>query len=263
MEARSVNCLSCGKSAAGNFCSHCGAPLVAKCPSCGAPVKPGSRACSQCGASLVARAVASRWTAQSVVPWAALGLASVALVSAWLPRLDRGGSAPPAPELPAFSESASFSSTAPGQPPDLASMTPREAADRLFNRVMSASESGNTEEALRFAPMAIQAYDRVETLDNDARYHVALLHLTAGDRPGVRAQLAQLRQSAPRHLLGFMVEHDLAERSGDQTGAARAYRNFLAAYDAEIATARAEYQDHRSSIERFRLAAQAGTAARK
>ena len=152
---------------------------------------------------------------------------------------------------------------APGQPVDLASMSPREAANRLFNRVMAASENGNTEEALRFVPMALQAYDRLETLDNDARYHVALIHMTAGDIKSARVQLDKLRQSVPNHLLGIMLEHQIAERSGNKTTAARAYKEFLAAYDAEIAKGREEYQDHRGNIERFREAAQASVAGKK
>jgi predicted Zn-dependent protease len=128
---------------------------------------------------------------------------------------------------------------------------------------MAASENGNTEEALRFAPMALEAYDRIGPLDNDARYHVALIHLVAGDVKGAQAQLEQLRRSVPNHLLGFMLAHQIAMQSGDKAGAARAYKNFLAAHDAEMATARVEYQEHRGGIERFREAAQASMAARK
>lgn len=142
-------------------------------------------------------------------------------------------------------------------------MSPREAANRLFNRVMTASENGNTAEALKFTPMALQAYDNLGTLDNDARYHVALLHLTAGDIDGARVQIEMLRKSVPNHLLAFMLEHQIAERSGKKDNAARADKAFLAAYDAEIAKGREEYQDHLSSIERFRDAAKAGVAGKK
>ncbi len=142
-------------------------------------------------------------------------------------------------------------------------MTPRAAADRLFNRVMAAAERGDTKEALRFAPMALQAYGLVGTLDNDARYHVALIHMTAGDMEGARAQLDSLRRSVPNHLLGIMLEHDIAERNGNQDGAARAYKSFLAAYDGEITAVRPEYLDHASGIERFRKAAEASMAGKK
>ncbi len=259
MNAKTIQCPGCGKPAAGNFCSHCGAPIVSVCPSCDAEVKPGSRVCQECGESLVP-AVPKQWSAQTIAPWVAMGIATIALAVALASWFGRGnGAEAPAPLSPPMMSAV----PAPGQPVDLASMSPREAANRLFNRVMIANESGNTAEALKFAPMALQAYDRVGTLDNDARYHVALIHMTMGDINGARVQLEMLRQSVPSHLLGFMLEHQIAERNGNKDTAAQAYKGFLAAYDAEIAKGREEYQDHLGSIERFRKAAQAGTAGKK
>jgi hypothetical protein len=197
---------------------------------------------------------------QTIAPWAAIGIATIALVVALVPLFGRGKSAEaPAPLFPPLSSTV----PAPGQLPDLASMSPRQAADRLFNRVMTASENGNTTEALKFAPMAIQAYDSLGTLDNDARYHVALLHITAGDIKSARVQVDMLRLSSPNHLLGFMLEHQIAERGGNKDTAAQAYKSFLAAYAAEIATGREEYQDHMNTIERFRKTAQASVAGKK
>ncbi len=234
MNTKSVQCPNCGKPAAGKYCSFCGASLTDQKP--------------------------RQWNAQLIAPWAAIGIASVALVVALVSLFDRAsGAAAPEP----FSMPLNSAAPASGQPPDLSSMTPRQAADRLFNRVMAASERGDAVEALRFAPMALQAYDNLGTLDNDARFHVALIHMTADDIKNARVQLDKLRQSVPDHLLGFMLEHQIAERSGKKDGAARTYKGFLAAYDAEIAVGRAEYQDHQDSIERFRAAAQASAARKK
>lgn len=260
MKEKSIQCPGCGQPAAGKFCSHCGTPIVSACPSCGAVVKPGSRACHACGTSLAAPVAPAPWNAQTIAPWAALGVAALALGVALVALFSRGNNAEvPAPDFPPLSSTVPV----PGQLPDLASMSPRQAADRLFNRVMAASEKGNTPEALQFAPMALQAYNNLGTLDNDARYHVALLHLTTGDVKGARAQVDMLRKSAPNHLLAFMLEHEMAERSGKPDSAARAYKTFLAVYDAEIAMGREEYQDHHNTIERFRKAAQAGVAGKK
>lgn len=259
MNAKSSRCPSCGQPAAGRFCSHCGTPTGSTCPSCNTKVKPGTRVCQACGASLTARVASKQWNAQAIAPWVAIGLATVALVVAVMSLIDRGkrGATPVPFPLP-------LTSTVPaGQSADLSSPTPRQAADRLFNRIMAATERGDTAEALQFVPMALQAYDRLGTLDNDARYHVALIHMTAGDIESARAHLDSLRQSVPNHLLGIMLEHQIAERKGNQDSAARAYEAFLAAYDAEVATGRTEYQDHRGGIERFREAAEASMAARK
>ncbi len=258
MSAKPVQCPNCGKPGAGRFCSECGAAIV--CASCGNRASRGAKACEVCGASLT---VAPRQgSAQLLAPWVALGVASVALVLAMVSLMNRGDRAP----LAGFPPSPSPLSTAPrgpGQPPDLSTMTPRQAADRLFNRIMTAAEGGNTQEVMRFAPMALQAYGALGTLDNDARYHVALIHMSSGNIEGTRAQLESLHQSVPNHLLGIMLEYDIAERSGNQDAAAQAYKKFLAAYEAEITAARPEYLDHASGIERFRKAAEARMAGKK
>jgi len=203
---------------------------------------------------------AHSWNAQTIAPWVAIGIASIALVVALVALFDRGSSAEaPAPLFPPLSSTVPV----PGQPPDLASMSPREAADRLFNRVMAAGEHGDTAEALRFTPMALQAYNNLGTLDNDARYHVALLHMTADDFKSARVQVDKLRQSVPKHLLGFMLEQQIAERGGKKDDTARAYKAFLSAYAVEIAAGRAEYQDHMNTIESFRKAAQTSVAGKK
>lgn len=236
MDTKSVKCPGCGKPASGKFCNHCGTALSG----------------------------AVRSSAPAVVSWAALAVASVALVIALMAWLDRGKGALPPPASSA-QESAAAAAAFFGKdnPPDLSSMTPRQAADRLFNRVMAASERGDMTEAQQFAPMALQAYEQAGTLDNDARYHVALIHLVAGDSKGARAQVDQLKLAAPNHLLALMVEHELATRAGNKEGAARASRAFLAEHDRELAMQRSEYEDHRGGIERFRKAAQAGGAAKK
>ena len=253
MNPKPVQCPGCGQSATGKFCSHCGTSIATACPSCGATIKPGSRACQECGASLKAAAAPAPWSAQTIAPWVAVGIAAFALILALTALFDRGGSVQaPTPELPAFSATAPLA----GAPPDLSSMSPRQAADRLFNRVMTASESGDEVEAARFMPMALQAYNNLGTLDNDARYHLALLHMAANDSQSARVQVGLLRQAVPNHLLALMVEHQIAERSGNKDSAARASKAFLAAYKAEIAIQRVEYRDHLNSIERFRKTAQ-------
>jgi len=262
MKPKTITCPNCSQPAEGNFCSHCGAPVISKCPSCGTEAKPGSRACSQCGASFTGQATPKQMNVQTIAPWVAMGLATVALVISVLSWFDRGsGAVPPAPVR--FSQSLPTPLSVPGQPPDLASMSPREAADRLFNRVMSASENGNTEEAQQFAPMALQAYNNLGTLDNDARYHMALIHLTSGDTKQARTQIDSIRKSIPGHLLATTLEYEIAERGGNNEAVVRAAKRFLASYDAEIAMGRGEYRDHLNTIERFHKAAQTRVAGKK
>jgi hypothetical protein len=141
---------------------------------------------------------------------------------------------------------------------DLSSMSPRQAADRLFNRVMMATEQGNLAEALQLAPMAVQAYESLGTLDADGRYHLGMIHTLTGDIDKAREQIGSIKQSVPDHLLGLTLEHAIAEQTGDAEATARASAAFTAAYDSEMASGRREYGDHRTTIERFRAAAEAG-----
>ena len=211
--------------------------------------------CHRCGGVLGRPPAAGRWKpARStviVVSVAAFSILGTALTAAFLSRPDRS----PAPvtrmsdggdAMPAVSQGAPASSV------DISRMTPREAADRLFNRVMSASERGDQAEALRFAPMAVEAYGRVAELDADARYHVGVLHNLLGELDRSRQQIARLKEVAGAHLLALVLEHDIAVLSGDQALAARTAAEFTAAYESEMATGRPEYQAHSFSIDKLR-----------
>ena len=137
-------------------------------------------------------------------------------------------------------------------PPDLSQMTPRERFDRLFNRIMTAAERGDTGEVGRFLPMAAMAYQQLETRDADARYHMAMLSLQGGEPKAALAQADTIVAGAPRHLFATLIREAEAARRGDATGVRNARQAFLAAYDGEIALERQEYAEHRAALERFR-----------
>lgn len=180
------------------------------------------------------------------VPWVGVGAAGVvlAIVGAFM-MLDR--------------EEPSSTATAPSAESATAAqnLTPVQAAEQLFNRVMAASERGDTAEAQQFAPMALEAYRQLATLDNDAHYHVGLLHVVAGDTETAEAELNVIRGAVPDHLLATMLEQAIAEAKGDEERIAQAYERFLAAYDKEMLTGRAEYEGHRNGIDGFRSRASA------
>ncbi len=218
-----------------------------ECVTCGATLAPDARFCHRCGTPLPGTPASARPSAKRtsilVYSVAALSIVGATLVAVFLTYGDRGGPAPPA-----------MGTAAPSRAPtvDLSSMTPRQAADRLFNRVMGASERGESEEVARFAPMAVAAYGRVSNLDTDARYHLGLLYLQLDDLDQVREQIAIMKQDTPRHLLALVLEHEVASRSGDSETAERAAAEFDAAYGDEMATTRPEYEAHRFAIDRFR-----------
>lgn len=223
------------------------------CPSCDAAILSEARFCHACGASLEGGPGAGKWSAGKLAGLGALvGVIAVGVFA--VVTFSKRDEAPPPPSAltrPMFD--APSASSASGLP-DLSQMTPRQAADCLFNRVMMASEQGNKAEALRFVPMAVQAYGSLAALDRDAHYHLGLMYGVAGDRANIDREIAAMRLGAPNHLLALALEHDTAQKSGDRALVSRVLAAFAEAYDAEIATGRPEYEAHRNVIEKFRTA---------
>lgn len=252
-------CPACGAGAAGSrFCPECGVAIKADCRDCGAPLAPGARFCNDCGHP-VAAAAASAPSRPSPLPWIITGVAVVALAAVVLVPRPGGGESAAAPVVqaplagPVAGPAAGGPATG-GDPRavDLSSMTPREAADRLFNRVMENVSRGDTAQARAFLPMAIGAYGRVETLDVDGRYHLASLHLIGGDAVAAAAQADSILAVEPNHLFGLFVRGQAAGQQGDEAAARTAYQRFLAEFETETAKSRPEYRDHAQSLPAMR-----------
>lgn len=188
----------------------------------------------------------------------------VLLLGAIVLKVTRGLSAPAAPDManPGASGAGAGPGTggagASGPAPDISRMTPRERFDRLFNRIMQAADQGDTVQIERFLPMALGAYGQLDSIDIDARYHAAVLHLQAGDAPGALALADTILTTVPTHLFGFMVRGDVASLERDSTALKRARADFLAHYDAEMKANRVEYLEHEPVIQEFRNEAEKG-----
>jgi hypothetical protein len=216
------------------------------CRSCDAVLPGGARFCTDCGTPVGEGAVAARSNRRVVI------LAGVAIVIAIFGSYVAVGRHVTERSATVSPPHRSETPPTPASAVDLTTMTPREAADRLFNRVMAADERGDRAEVARFAPMALQAYTRVVPLDLDARYHLGLISLADGDLALARRHVADLLREAPDHLLGLILAVRLAESADDAGEAAQGAARFAAAYDAEIVKARPEYQAHRATIDQFR-----------
>ena len=220
------------------------------CPSCGTALLAEARFCHACGAVRPGAAPPGLWTPKTITLAAAFVAAVVAVTigAGVLVTQYKAGKAP----AERSAGPAAQTGTQAEQSVDISSLSPREAADRLFNRVMMAREQGDLEAARGFAPMAVEAYGRVAVLDDDAHYHLGQIHVTAGDLEAARREIGILRQAAPDHLLALILDHDVAAQADDPPAARRAAAAFAAAYEAEIATGRPEYEAHRKTIEDFR-----------
>ena len=255
----SDTCPACGAAASGRFCDQCGAAISAACRECGNPLPRGARFCNMCGAPAQAGPAAAA-APPSRLPWIVAGAAVLALaLVAIVPRL--GGRNEPEPAAqPPFAAAApgGLAPQAGGGNPgaiDLSQMTPREAADRLFNRVMTAASTGDTAQALRFQPMAVMAYQRVDSLDADGRYHLAALQIVGGDYAAARAQADTILASNPSHLFGLFSAAEAERRLGHAAVAKDFFQRFVRAYDAEVAKRLPEYEEHSQGLPAMRAQA--------
>ena len=248
----SPTCPACGTEASGSFCRSCGARLgPAKCGRCQADLSPQARFCHRCGTPAAGGAIGP---ARERSAWVFAAAMCVVLVGAIGYKVTGEASAPVAPDM-ANPGAGGIGSSA-GPAPDISQLTPRERFDRLFNRVMTAAERGDTLEVERFIPMAIGAYQQLDAVDIDARYHAAVLRLEIGDFPGAQALADTILTESPGHLFGYIIRGSAAESRNDAAGRAQAARDFLGHYDAEMAANRVEYQEHRQMVDEFKQRAE-------
>jgi hypothetical protein len=244
------SCPSCGAPASGNFCSACGASLgTFTCTACRAELSPQARFCHRCG-----HPVASRRGAPSERrAWIIAGSLCLLLVAAIAYKVT---SAAPGPVAPDMANAGTSTGTPSGAAIDISQMTPRERFDRLFNRIMLASEQRDTSEVQRFTPMALGAYSQLDTMDVDARYHAAVLRVQIGDLAGARALADTILIESPGHLFGYLVRGTVAQLQSNRSALRTAQREFLAHYDAAMKANQVEYLEHRPVIEEFKKEAE-------
>ena len=252
-----TKCPACGAAAAGRFCSSCGAILAAgTCRNCGQAVQPGAQFCRGCGTS--AGSGAGPVTAAPRADragWIAAGVAGLALLGVLIAFLARGEGRGATAGASAAAPFASGGDASSGTPPDISNMTPKERYDRLYNRVMRAAESGDQATVAQFTPMTVTAYQQLDSVDADARFHMAMLLLHTGHVPGAAAEGDSILKATPGHLFGYMIRGTVARWDKDAAGLKKAQQEFLTRYDAEMKAKRPEYSEHERAVNDFRASA--------
>lgn len=214
------------------FCSDCGTTLKADarfCHSCGLPIQ--GRPSSAPSAPGISRALR----------WGVPVLAIVTLVVLSLIQLGSRGTV-------ADSAGAALLGADAGRMPDIASMSPEERADRLFNRVMRLSSEGKADSAAFFGPMALSALEALAPLNAHQRYDIGLVALETGDGSRAAAQGDTILAQRPTHLLGLALAARAADMRGDAAASKNFRRRLLAAESAERQSALPEYTDHDADI---------------
>lgn len=246
-----MKCPSCGTDdESGRFCSSCGVALgTPKCTGCGHQPPAGARFCNQCGNAMGGSASRPEGSGNQVAWWMASALLLGLVLVIGYPIYGPGRSAAPAPVAvgPATGAAAV----------DLSSMTPREAADRLFNRVMTAVSANDSTEVVSFLPMAIRAFELAEPLDADGKFHMVLLRLTGQFNAEGLEGAEEILSEQPNHLLGLAMAGDASLALGDSTAARAYYQRWLDAYESELEKDLLEYQDHGAMFPSMQAAAEA------
>ena len=247
-----VACPRCGAATNGRFCADCGTPVAdARCRRCDSVLSTGARYCHRCGTPAASPGRFSRGGG-TTVPWTIAVVSSLLLVA--LLATNRFAERTSAPAAPAGAATAPAGGDARGggRPPDLSSMSPKDAADRLFDRVMRLKEEGKVDSIRFFAPMALAATSSVQPIDADVRFHLGAIALATGDRSLAaiaRAQSDTILTARGTHLLGLILGAQAAALTSDNERRRALNRRLLAAAGKELALPLDEYLQHRPVID--------------
>lgn len=217
------------------------------CGSCGAACEPGALYCADCGSPL---GRPPQKSLRARLPWILSALALVAFAVA-ISVMIRGSTGERLEGMPPTGGIIEGTPAASGGPVDLANMSPREAADRLFDRTMRTDSAGDTTQAQFFADMAVQTYGMIPAgeLDADAWFHLGLLELLRGAPDAAEVHVEAILAQSPDHLLAWILSERIADMRGDMSAAELARSRFLEVYDSQQGLNLEEYVQHRGIID--------------
>ena len=207
------------------------------CRACGAAAPADSLYCGKCGRPLRGD---EPGPSRGRVPLVAFLGVAVALGAVFLARKSSSAAPPAAPAASAPADAA----------PDISRLTPAERFDRLYRRVMQGARTGDTM-ATRFAPMALAAFEMLDTVDADTRYHAALIKLHLGDAVGAAAFGDSILARDSSHLLGYVARGMAYRWQRDTARLPEVYAGFRRHAAAELARGRPEYAEHQMILGEF------------
>jgi hypothetical protein len=261
--AATTRCPSCGASASGRFCSSCGTALAgATCATCSAALTPGARFCHRCGTPAGAASAAPTRGFASALPWGVAALALVSLTALVVGQRFGARNSPPSNTevldgangqgtTVITQGGADGGAPAPGMPraPDISQLTPEQRAERLYDRIMTEHEAGRQDAVRSFLPMAVAAYEMLDSLNLDQRYDLGRLGEVGGDTALARAQADTILEKRPTHLLGLILGARIARMEGNEARARALDGRLAAAAPQERNAGLPEYLLHKNDID--------------
>jgi hypothetical protein len=255
--------------ASGRFCANCGTALGgATCATCNAALTPGARFCHRCGTPAGAPSAAPARGFASALPWGVAALALVSLTALVVGQRFGARNTPPSnTEVldgangqgttvisqggPEGGIRAPGAGPAGGMPraPDISQLTPEQRAERLYDRIMTEHEAGRQDAVRSFLPMAVAAYQMLDSLNLDQRYDLGRLGEVGGDTALARAQADTILAKRPTHLLGLILGARIARMEGNDARARALDARLAGAAPAERNAGLPEYLLHKNDID--------------
>ena len=255
-----VPCPRCSAPTAGRFCAECGTPVdAARCRRCDTVLSSGARYCHRCGAPSTGTGRAA-FGGSTALPWGIAVVSALLLVTVLATNRFAEKAPPASGGGSRVAAAGSEDARGGGRPPDLGSMSPKDAADRLFDRVMRLKEEGKRDSIRFFAPMALSATSAVQPADADVRFHLGAIAIATEDptlAALARAEADTILLTRPTHLLGLILGAQAAAVTGDAKTRREFERRLLAASAKELALPLDEYLQHRPVIDDALRAARA------
>jgi hypothetical protein len=133
--------------------------------------------------------------------------------------------------------------------PDISSLSPRERADRLYDRMMRLASENKKDSVQFFAPMALSAYDALGPLDLDLRYDFGRIAEISDNLAVAQAQADSILAESPTHLLGLILAGRVAALRTNNAQRDQLARRLMQAEPAETKKSLEEYTRHRGDID--------------
>lgn len=259
------------------FCAECGAPLAPTarfCHNCGTPLGspvgaagntaasdlPGAGAEEDQGLDLGVDAplVTRSGGALTAMPWI-VALVGLVAGAGYVSATQKDAPSAPAGAPPGMvAPFANGGGGGGGAPPDLASMSPNERANRLYGRIMAYVQAGKADSAAFFAPMALAAHEMLENPSVDERYHLGQINEMLGNAAVAAAHADTILKAEPENLLGLMLATHAAQLANKPADVKTYNALFLKVLDAQLAAKKPEYEMHRAEIDRTAAEARGG-----